>query len=415
MVSARSDSRPQSVVCGDIATAPGKTVERAKFSDLILSDTSTMLKQSRASEPSIPAVVVNRGVMRANAPVVSVKAGQPFSHLPGRRASSATLQRAALEVELKLDTAAEHLDILKRHPPFRNRRSSRKDEVVSIYLDTKDRVFRRHGLSFRLRRKGEKVLQTIKGPYRGVLDRSERETPFTGDGDDHPGAVEAFMRHLDRNLPTSLKPVFKTRIERETYRIGSIEVSLDKGEIIAGRRSSPIAEIELELKSGDRSEIFTLARQISAIVPAEISVMSKSERGYDFVDGIKNRWVRARDPGLPRFPTPAEAFQIICGECLHQLISNRAGVRAHIAEALHQARVALRRLDAAVKLFRNIQREKATKVAGELKWIGDELASARELDVFMTDFLVPLKSRQPSDLEPGEGLRRLRPVTRKGV
>ncbi|QHO75617.1 hypothetical protein ACH79_26245 [Bradyrhizobium sp. CCBAU 051011] len=97
-----------------------------------------------------------------------------------------------------------------------------KRRGISIYLDTKDRVFRRHGLSFRLRRKGEKVLQTIKGPYRGVLDRSERETPFTGDGDDHPGAVEVFMRHLDGNLPTSLRPVFKTRIERETYPIGGI-------------------------------------------------------------------------------------------------------------------------------------------------------------------------------------------------
>lgn len=105
----------------------------------------------------------------------------------------------------------------------------------------------------------------------------------------------------------------------------------------------------------------------------------------------------ARYPILPRFPSTAEAFQIICGECLHRLISSRAGVRAEIAEALHQERVALRRLDAAVKLFRKIQSERATKVAGELKWIGDELAGARELDVFMTDFIVPLRSKQPSD------------------
>jgi triphosphatase len=73
-------------------------------------------------------------------------------------------------------------------------------------------------------------------------------------------------------------------------------------------------------------------------------------------------------------------------------------VRDHIAEALHQLRVALRRLDAAVKLFGKIDIEKATKVAGELKWIGDELAGARELDVFMTDFLGPLRSRHPTDL-----------------
>jgi triphosphatase len=276
-------------------------------------------------------------------------------------------------------------------------------------------VLRRHGLSFRFRRKGEELLQTIKGPYRGILDRSECETSFTRDGDDHPGAVDAFLRDLDRNLPTALKPIFKTVIERETYQVGGIEVCLDKGEIIAGRRSSPIAEVELELKSGDRRELFALAREISAIVPAEISVKSKSERGYDLVEGTKVRVIMAQDPALPRFPTVTEAFQIVCSECLHQLISNLPGVRDEIAEALHQARVALRRLDTAVKLFRKIQSEKATKVAGELKWIGDELAGARELDVFMTDFLGPFRSKTPDGLKPGEGLRRLRPVARKGV
>ena len=51
-----------------------------------------------------------------------------------------------------------------------------------------------------------------------------------------------------------------------------------------------------------------------------------------------------------------------------------------------------------MKLFRKIQSEKAAKVAGELKWIGDELAGARELDVFVTDFLGPLRSKQPTEL-----------------
>ena len=102
----------------------------------------------------------------------------------------------------------------------------------------------------------------------------------------------------------------------------------------------------------------------------------------------------AQDPVLPPFPTAAEAFQTIGGECLHHLISNRNGVRAHIAEPLHQARVALRRFDAAIKLFGKALNEKmATKVSGELKWIGDELAGARELDVFITEVLLPLKSK----------------------
>ena len=237
-----------------------------------------------------------------------------------------------------------------------------------------------------------------RGPYRRVLDRSEHETSLIRDEDDHPGAVDAFLRHLDRNLPTVLKSIFKTRVERETYQIKGVEVCLDRSKVIAGRRSSPIAEIELELKSGDRRELFGLARQISAIVPAELSVKSKSERGYDLVEGTKARAIMAQDPALPRFPTDTEAFQIVCSECLRQLISNRLGVREHIAEALHQARVALRRLNAAVKLFRKIQSKKATKVTGELKWIGAELADARELDVFMTEFLGPLRNKHPTDV-----------------
>ena len=340
----------------------------------------TMLKHSKPSERSTAAEAVDRGATRV-----------------GRGASNATPQQAGLEVELKLGVATEHLDILKNHPLFRNRRSGR-GELISIYLDTKDRALHRQGLSFRLRRKGEELLQTIKGPYQGIVDRSERETLFIRDKSDRPGAIDAFLRNLDRTSPTALKPVFKTRVERETFQIGGIEVCLDKGEIIAGRRSSSIAEVELELKSGDRAKLFSLARKISAIIPAEISVKSKSERGYDLVEGTKTRAIMAQDPVLSRFPTVIEAFQVVSSECLHQLISNLPGVRDHMAESLHQARVALRRLDAAVKVFRKIQSGRAAKIAGELKWISGELGDARELDVFMNDFFAPLRSKHPTDL-----------------
>jgi inorganic triphosphatase YgiF len=343
--------------------------------------------------------VRSMGATRANPHPVQMKEEKPPQQSPGEMRAEGAIERTVLETELKLEVSAEHLDILKSHPLFRNLRSSGKHELVSIYLDTKDRTFGRQGLSFRLRRKGEQLFRTIKGTYHGILDRTERETPFNCDGGNQPGSVDAFLKRLeDRRLPTVLKPIFKARIEREIYQLGGIEVCLDKGEIIAGRRSAPVAEIELELKSGDRSELFALARQISAIVPAEISVKSKSERGYELVDGVKNRAVMAQDPGLLPSATITEAFQIICNECLHQLISNRSGVRAHVSEALHQARVALRRFDAAIKLFGKILNEqKATKVRGELKWIGDELAGARELDVFITDVLLPFRTKHPKD------------------
>jgi triphosphatase len=327
-----------------------------------------------------------------------MREGEPPRQFLAETHAGRAVQRTGLESELKLEVSARHLDMLRRHSFFRDRKSSGKHELISIYFDTKDSVLRRHGLSYRLRRKGDQLFRTIKGTYRGMLDRSERETLFMCDGEDHPGSVDAFLQNLDRNLPTALNPIFKTKIERETYQIGNIEVCLDKGKIIAGRRSAPVVEIELELKGVDRSELFALARQISAIVPAEISVKSKSDRGYDLVAGVKDRAIMAQHPVLPPFCSAAESFQIVCSECLHHLISNRSGVRAHIAEALHQARVALRRFDAAIKLFGNIQSEqKAMKVARELKWIGDELSGARELDVFIPDFLVPFSTKHPKE------------------
>lgn len=312
--------------------------------------------------------------------------------------TNAQPQHPGLETELKLLLSGEDLARLKRHPLLRSWKFSGTQELVSIYLDTKGHILGRQGLSVRLRRKGGQILRTTKEKYRGILDRSESETLFHS-GEDDLGSVEEFMRRLeDQKLPAALVPAFKTRIERETYEAGGVEVCLDRGEIIAGRLSSPIAEIELELKSGDRKQLFALARDISAIVPAEVSVKPKSERGYDLVEGIKARAIMAQDLLLPPSSTATEAFHSICSECLHQLISNKPGVQAGMADALHQARVALRRFDAALELFGKIKAEvPAAKIAAGLKWIGDELAAARELDVFIADVLMPLRAKYPTD------------------
>jgi CHAD domain-containing protein len=62
-------------------------------------------------------------------------------------------------------------------------------------------------------------------------------------------------------------------------------------------------------------------------------------------------------------------------------------------------RVAIRRLQAAMKLFSEIASGRpAEHIAKELKWIVAELALARELDVFLSDVLVPLKKKYPTHI-----------------
>ena len=307
------------------------------------------------------------------------------------------------QLELKLDVSADGIETLKREPSARRwlKGSGVERGLAFVYLDTRDLALHRQGLSFRLSQDGDQAIQTIKGPRRGVLERAETETPYSVGDREHPVAIEALLQQLsDRKIPTALRPVFKIRIERTSYRVRGMNVSLDKGRIVSGHRSAPLCEIELELKGGDRTALFTLARRISNIVPAEISLKAKSERGYDLITRSKPGAIVATETMLWPSITVAEAFQTVCNSCLCQLIANKAGVRASASEAFHQMRVALTRLDAAMKLFSGIASGlQPDHLAKELKWLRDELTPARDIDVLLTDVLVPLKKRHPADVE----------------
>ena len=70
-----------------------------------------------------------------------------------------------------------------------------------------------------------------------------------------------------KKVRRGLKPIFETRVRRTVYPIQSgdseIELTIDKGKVGAGRQSSPICEVELELKRGESAELFKLARMLA--------------------------------------------------------------------------------------------------------------------------------------------------------
>jgi CHAD domain-containing protein len=100
--------------------------------------------------------------------------------------------------------------------------------------------------------------------------------------------------------------------------------------------------------------------------------------------------------------TCADAFRVIAHNGLRQLAANEPAVRDGRPDALHQMRVGLRRVRAAMSLFRDIVADEESKqVKGDLKWLAGTLGPARDLDVFMTDVLVPLREEHPD--HPGLG------------
>ena len=81
--------------------------------------------------------------------------------------------------------------------------------------------------------------------------------------------------------------------------------------------------------------------------------------------------------------------------CLKQIINNEAALIRGDPEGVHQMRVGLRRLRAAMSLFAVLLRDQQTAaMKAELKWLVGRLGPARELEVLVKRVAAPMKSQR---------------------
>jgi triphosphatase len=117
-------------------------------------------------------------------------------------------------------------------------------------------------------------------------------------------------------------------VRRKVFRIRSgqseIELSIDKGKVEAGRKSSPLCEVELELKQGQAADLFKLAKMLAHEVPVQLAVKSKADRGYALLTAEKAAPVKAVPVALAPESDVQCAFQVIARACLHQLVANQS-------------------------------------------------------------------------------------------
>jgi triphosphatase len=314
-----------------------------------------------------------------------------------------------VEIELKLELPSSELTRLNELVPVRHAETAKEATQVSIYFDTDKFALRKNGVTFRVRRTGSRYVQTIKADGRGLLDRNEWETEIKGRKPDF-GA----MRHtaleplLTKRLRRKLRPVFETRVRRKTYRLkvkdSQVEVTLDRGEIDTGDRFKSLCEIEIELKTGDKAELFKLARAIARATSAELAIKSKAQRGYDLLDGNDSSAAKADPVVLTRDTATRDAFRLIAASCVKQVIANKPALLAGDPEGVHQMRIGLRRLRAATSLFSDILEESETnRIKSELKWLTEELGPAREFEVFLKRVVEPARRNHARLM----GMRRL--------
>lgn len=94
---------------------------------------------------------------------------------------------------------------------------------------------------------------------------------------------------------------------------------------------------------------------------------------------------RAEPVRLGEGLTIAQGFDAIVASCLrHFELNQNLIVQGRDADALHQARVAIRRLRSALAMFAPVASgRKLTRLTEDLRWLFSELGDARNLDVYL--------------------------------
>ena len=308
----------------------------------------------------------------------------------------------AIETELKLRLTPEALTRLRRHALFKKHQFTAPvtHRLHNIYFDTPKLELHKRKMALRLRRVGGRWLQTLKGGGQvmaGLHQRLEWEVPVPSDRLDFSG-LELWDEYLPQALRNELHPVFITdfyRTSRELNWQGAIiEACFDHGEVKTEQHSTPICELELELKSGEPQQLFALAQAILEIVSFQLETISKAEQGFRLLSGFVPQPVKSTLPETGKLDSLSEVLQMVIWACVAHFQGNLNGMMVGAdCEYLHQLRVAIRRLRVVLLMAEKMRADdELAALRIILAELGSSLGRIREWDVFIAGNILPAQA-----------------------
>jgi triphosphatase len=300
------------------------------------------------------------------------------------------------EIELKLEVAPEATEGLMLLP-WLGGGKGRPQRQLSVYFDTPDRELRRRGYTLRVRSASDRLIQTVKSlsSSAALFDRGEWECEIDRPEPDLARLAGTPLGALELRVLGELQPIIRSDVNRTAFRLNpagaEIELDVDHGMMTAAGNELPVSEIEIELVSGRPESAVALARRIAAEVPVKLGVMSKAERGFALAEGALSKPTKSEPVPVNAGMTVAQGFETIVIACLrHFRLNEPLVIERRNMEALHQSRVAMRRLRSAFTLFRPaIGDEECERIRAELRWFTGQLGDARNLDVYLQRDLDP--------------------------
>ena len=316
------------------------------------------------------------------------------------------------ESELKLAVSKASMEDILSSSRFRKMAKGKvkQKSLVSTYFDTRQHTLRKSGVVLRIRDDGKGFEQTIKMPSDGPVGlRNFAE--FNADVSDMEPDLSVYQggalteplerwRYRDANL----RPVFTTRIERDAYvlKLGKtkIEMALDRGDITSCLQgnSEQVCEIELEMISGDPVDLFDFAQSLVEKYEVWPLHLTKSERGYSLTrEDLRPRAMKAKKVSVSPDATILQALHQVLDAALEHLLVNHAPTLAGQPEGVHQTRVALRRIRAALRVFKDVLPwDERMAFNGEFRRALQQLGTARDWHVFLAETWPRLSKAAPA-------------------
>ncbi len=308
-----------------------------------------------------------------------------------------------IETEIKFAITADEAARLLASRAI-SRLEPESKHVTSTYYDTRQHQFRRMGAALRVRSKGDRFEQTIKVPADGPIGMQNFEE-FTVPLPDATPRLELFddaiiRRISNRRKRLNLLPQFTTDVTRTTavltHRKARFEMAVDVGEIRnhgATARSEPITEVEFEMIKGSPVAMLDRVAALAERFDMSLRYATKAQRGYALArPSLRPKPTKAGKVSLPPDLTVGEAFQHIVGEALSQLYANRAPTLAGEPGGIHQSRVSIRRIRAALRAFKRVlPYDKRKAFNGELRWFQQRMGPARDWHVFLDETVPNLR------------------------
>ena len=296
------------------------------------------------------------------------------------------------EFELKFTTDAAGLHRIPQLACLSGHIFSRARHLVTVYYDTSHGLLLQNGISLRLRKiaRGRGVM-TFKAPAlqsSSVFLRREVEVPAGPKGFDLANfdlKIQELVKKATRGAP--LIERYATDFHRKTIEVNTgrstIEIAIDSGTFLAGNKTQPLHEVEIELKSGLGVDAIEWAKKIAFEAKLKLETISKAEHCAvlaGLVIPIHRSKPEEISPGTPL----DKAITTILSECLQHYVDYLHPFREERSpHSVHQMRVGLRRLRAALKILSKSFPETGFSLfADRARDLATGLGDARDSDTF---------------------------------